>query len=135
MPEEPPRGEPDAPPPGGGPQITGPAITLSGTVSAEGWDGAVRLDVFDGDQRQLEGPRPSVVAVHTVEQPGAFEIRVPKDSGSVWVGAFADTNSNGRPDRDDPQAWYSGNPVATAADVDGLVLDLEVETSDPAGGL
>lgn len=112
-------------------------VVLSGTITVENWSGgAIRLDIFDGDQRAAaggEGPKPSIVAVHEVAEPGSFSLEIPKDAGQVWVGGFADEDRDGRPSPTDPSGWYSGNPVSTAADQAGLALVFEPPPPPPPG--
>ncbi len=98
-------------------------------VGEAGAQAVVRIDVFDGDQQDLNGPRPSVVALGQRTGPGPFQIKVPKSTGKVWVGGFADINANGRPDHEDPTGWYAGNPVSTDAATVEMVLRLEVRAS------
>ncbi len=123
--------------PGGGHITTGPAVVLSGTVTVEGWTrGEVRLDVFDGDQRDITATRrPSVVAVGRLEKPGAFEIRVPESAGYVWLGGFVDVDGDGRPGPGDPSGWYTGNPVSIDGDVSGLELTLAPPKAPPSGAM
>ena len=133
----------DDPPPGK-PQPPEPApardsreqITLSGSISVQTWGGGpIRVDVFDGDQRASAGTgqRPSVVAQTNIERPGSFSLLVPKSAESVWIGAFADDNKNGRPDPADPTGWYSGNPLTPSDDQDAIELSLSVEAPPDAG--
>ena len=47
-------------------------IVLSGEIIVENWSGErIRVDVFDGDQQSLSGPRPSVVKVEYQNKPGS----------------------------------------------------------------
>lgn len=123
------------PPPGGQPPVpAAPAafvepasVVLRGAVQAPPVQASlVRVDVFDGDQTRLDGPRPSVVAVQQLGAAGTFEIRVPAEVGQVWVGAFADVDGNGRPDPGEPTGWSVRNPIATSADVGGIEITLVV---------
>lgn len=143
-PQDPPPGEPADPPPapasGGAPgaqPADGPRVTVSGTVSVDGWSGGpIRLDIFDGDQRAAAGgggPKPSIVAVHQVDKPGPFSLEIPQDAGEVWVGGFADEDRDGRPSPTDPSGWYAGNPVSTAANQSGVTLVLEAAPPPPPG--
>lgn len=137
VPEEPRPGDPGEPPPGepgppGQPAPTGPSVTLSGTVRVPSYTkGVVRIDLFDGDQRDLEGPRPAVVAVTRVERPGAWSARVPEGQ-PVWIGAYVDVDGDGRPAPSEPSGWYAANPVEAEADVGGLELVLEVPPAEGA---
>ncbi len=119
MPQEPPPGQPLG---------DGPQVQLSGAISVADWSGApIRVDIFDGDQRDLDGPRPSVVGVVRLEQPGAWTASVSADTPRLWVGAYADENRDGKPDHDEPVGWYGGNPVAGGADRSGIDLVLTVQ--------
>ena len=55
---------------------TKPKVTLSGRVEILGegdWEGkSIRIDVFDGDQRAIDGPRPKVVSTKRMKQQGDF---------------------------------------------------------------
>lgn len=143
-PADPAPGKPDEPAPGpaaGGAPGTlpseGPQVVLRGTVAVTGWSGgAIRLDIFDGDQRAAAGgagPKPSIVAVHEVTQPGPFSVEIPQSVGQVWVGGFADEDQDGRPSPTDPTGWYTGNPVSTATDQSGLALVFEPPPPPPPG--
>lgn len=130
-PREPPRGEP-----GQAGADDGPKVTVSGEIRLEDYDlGSVRIDVFDGDQRNLEGPRPSVVAVASLDRPGAFEIQVPASASQVWLGAYVDEDLNGRPGPLDPAGWYSGNPVDTEGGADDIVIQLVRQPPPKQNGL
>ena len=134
VPAEPAPGVPDAPPPGKG-VPEGPSIRLSGRVSAPAEvTGPVRIDAFDGDQRDLSGPRPAVVAVGHLAGPGDFELSVPAGSGPLWLGAYMDIDGNGRPDPTDPVGWYSGNPLTGEGDQAGLDLVLAIEAPPDGAG-
>ena len=103
-------------------------ITLSGTVTLADWSGApVRVDVFDGDQRDLDGPRPSVVGVARLMEPGAWSVSVSASIGQLWVGGYADDNQDGKPDHNEPVGWYGGNPVAGGVAQTGIALSLTVQ--------
>ena len=68
------------------------------------------------------------VAMEQLDKPGAFEFRVPISVGRVWLSAFNDANTNGRPDPQDPTGFYAKNPVDVSGGgvVDGLTILLEV---------
>lgn len=126
QPPEPAPGIPDQAPPGGqafGGDL-GPAVTVRGVVRMEGWSGTpIRIDVFDGDQLAAAGGKstpPRVIAMQQLSQPGPYEVAVPSGVGKVWVGAYADENGNGRPDRADPSAWAEANPVYVDKDQSGV---------------
>ena len=54
-------------------------IQIAGVILVQGWSGnEIRIDVLDGDQRQIGGSRPSVISSASVSKPGAYEISVPK---------------------------------------------------------
>lgn len=138
----PPPGTATAPPPGtpSGPAGPGgddqPRVVITGEVRLPDYEvGKVRLDVFDGDQKNLDGPRPSVVAVVELERPGAFSIEVPASAAQIWIGAFIDEDQNGRPGPQDPSGWYLGNPVATEGGASGIIIDLVRQPPPPQKGL
>lgn len=137
-PGEPPPGKPGDPPPGapgepapgkpGAPDgigvPDGPTATLRGTITLADWtQGAIRIDVFDGDHSALGGPRPGIVTRAEVEKPGPFEIVVSEGS-RVWLSAFNDENLDGRPSPIEPYGEYASNPVVANGDVDGIELVL-----------
>ena len=95
----------------GGSVDEGPHVTIRGSISFAATEGKVRIDLFDGDQRNVSGPRPKVVGVHELATVGPFELSVPASVGSVWLGAYLDVNENNRPDKGEPSGWYSRNPV------------------------
>lgn len=145
-PDEPPPGSAAQPPPGAGVPgtpapatpgtVDGPSVTIRGEVKVEDYElGSVRIDVFDGDQRKLDGPRPSVVGVLTLERPGPFEIQVPASAAQIWLGAYIDENLDGRPGPQDPSGWYAGNPVSTAGGASGIVIELIRQPPPPQHGL
>ena len=97
-------------------------------------EGKVRIDLFDGDQRNVAGPRPKVIGVHEMQHPGSFEISVSRSAKRVWLGAYVDLNSNNRPDKGEPSGWFDGNPVHLGDDeLDSIEIRLEVESA--ASGL
>lgn len=129
---QPPPGTPIAPRPGGG----GPTVKVSGEIVLRDYElGAVRIDIFDGDQRKLDGPRPSVVGVVQLERPGPFEVEVPASAERIWLGAFIDEDLDGRPSPQDPAGWYPGNPVSTAGGARGIVIELVRQPPPPQHGL
>lgn len=136
QPEQPAPGVPEEPKPGGI-EIKGPSVVLSGTVEVPDWKGGpIRIDVFDGDQQAAAnstGQRPRVVAMARLEKPGPFDLRVPSTATQVWVGAYADENSDGKPDPTDPEAWFTGNPVSTGTDHPGV--DLQLTTTPSTGSV
>ncbi len=151
-PDQPPPGSATQPPPGSGEPgapgaptpptpaapgtVDGPSVTIRGEVRVEDYElGSVRIDVFDGDQRKLDGPRPSVVGVLTLERPGPFELQVPASAERIWLGAYIDENLDGRPGPQDPSGWYAGNPVSTAGGASGIVIELTRQPPPPQHGL
>ena len=110
--------------------VQGPSVVLRGTVAVPDYTtGAVRIDLFDGDQRKLDGPRPSVVAVVVLRSPGAWSVTVPQGS-PLWIGAYVDVDGDGRPAPSEPIGWFAGNPVQATADTAGLELVLEPEGAE-----
>lgn len=147
IPEEPEPGvpeEPEAAPPGspGGArhagqeaeqQPVGPQVIVRGVVSGEPGVGKIRIDMFDGDQRNVSGPRPKVVAVHEISTLGPFDHSVPVSAKRIWLGAYRDVNDNKRPDKGEPFGWYSRNPIYLD-DVPDLI-EVEIESEGKASGL
>jgi hypothetical protein len=131
------------PPPGEDPvdgrhqgQAQGPTVILSGRIDLpDGQTGEVHIDVFDGDQQDLTGSRPQVVAMARRDGAGTFEVAVPQSAKKVWVGAWCDVDGNGRPGPDDPSGWYGQNPVRTQSDAVDVVLDLAQVAPPPQGGM
>ena len=102
-------------------------IQIAGVILVQGWSGnEIRIDVFDGDQRQIGGSRPSVISSASVSKPGAYEISVPKGNGKYWIGAYVDQNGDGRPGKQDPSGWYAGNPISASQATAGVELVLSV---------
>ena len=103
------------------------ANQIAGVILVQGWSGnEIRIDVFDGDQRQIGGSRPSVISSASVSKPGAYEISVPKGNGKYWIGAYVDQNGDGRPGKQDPSGWYAGNPISASQATAGVELVLSV---------
>jgi hypothetical protein len=97
--------------------------------------GQIRIDLFDGDQRNVAGPRPKVVGVHEMDAAGSFEISVSQSAKRVWLGAYVDLNSNNRPDKGEPSGWYQNNPVQLQDDpIDEVLIRLEVESKSSGLG-
>ncbi len=135
IPEEPTPGDPGQPPPGGKAHAEGeiPApqgvetVTISGSIAVVDYkSGPITLDVFDGDHTAIGGDRPNVVARKVLEGPGAFELVVAKGT-PVWLSAFNDADSDGRPSKKEPFGSYPDNPVKTKDDVTGLELSLKIQ--------
>ena len=105
----------------------GPFITISGTVNVEGWSGKkVRIDIFDGDQRNIGGQRPSVIISKTLSKIGSFDIDLPQSDTQLWIGAYIDEDEDGRPGPQDPSGWYASNPVSASKDHSGITVNLNV---------
>ncbi len=132
VPEDPTPGAPGAPGAPGEEVVTpgaptqGPTVTLKGEVRYRDHQaGKVRVDVFDGDQRDFS-ERPGVVGWAELTGPGTFEIQVPQSAGKVWLSAFNDANSDGKPGHGDPTGYLEANPVTLDDDiVSGLIITLE----------
>jgi hypothetical protein len=120
----------------GGVVAEGPHITLRGRITGgESAGGRIRIDLFDGDQRNTSGPRPRVVGVHEVNPSGTFEISVPQSAGRVWIGAYRDLNQNNRPNEGEPFGWYSKNPVYLEDPPSLVEITLAVEGKSRGLGL
>lgn len=140
VPEEPAPGQPGAP--GGAEhsgknqQIEGPQMTIKGRIDmAPTIQGKVYIDVFDGDQRNIAGERPSLVRVVTLAGAGIFEVEVPISAKRVWLSAYADTSQDNRPTKGEPTGWYSGNPVFVDSPPDLVVIELVADKKDVGLGL
>ena len=130
---EPPKEQPQeaVPPPPPNPK-DGEFITISGTIEANNpTNKSIRIDIFDGDQRNIGGARPSVVVSTTVESGPEFEIFLPKNKQMLWVGAYIDEDGNGRPGPLDPSGWYSENPISGEEDHLRVVLTLGIPNDAP----
>lgn len=100
-------------------------VNFEGTISVENWSGkSIRIDVFDGDQRNIGGKRPSVILSETVEKIGSFSIKIPQEDIMVWIGAYIDEDQDGRPGPTDPSGWYEGNPVSAKTAQKGISFSL-----------
>ena len=113
-------------------------VVISGNVQIVGagdWSGKpIRIDVFDGDQRALEGPRPKVVFTKRIAEQGDFSLSVEKKESSLWLGAYCDVDGDGRPGPKDPSGWYASNPISSDQKQDGIKILLEIpkeENVDP----
>ena len=113
----------------------GPQAMVRGRVDAPQGLGMIRIDLFDGDQRNVAGPRPKVVGVHEIDDPGSFELSVALSHKRVWLGAYRDTNGNKRPDKGEPSGWYARNPVFLDSPPSSLVITLQVEGKATGLGL
>lgn len=121
----------EGPPPPG----QGPGVKLAGkVVLPDHKGGAIKVDVFDGDQKAASGggKRPGVVAMAKLDAPGSFEVVVPEGVERVWLGAFADEDKDGKPGPLDPECWYDGNPVDMSKPQDDLELVL-IRRAPPPG--
>ena len=129
----PPKAQPDGevPPPPPNPK-DGDFITLKGTIQAENPNNRpIRIDIFDGDQQNIGGTRPSVVVSTTIEAGTTFEIALPKEDQMLWVGAYIDEDGDGRPGPIDPSGWFAGNPVSGSTDRNGISLILGIPNNTP----
>lgn len=130
---EPPKEQPKkaVPPPPPNPK-DGEFITISGTIEASNPSNKpIRIDIFDGDQRNIGGKRPSVVVSTTVDAGPTFEIFLPKQDQMLWVGAYIDEDENGRPGPLDPSGWYVDNPISGKTDHSTIVLRLGIPNDAP----
>ena len=109
-------------------------VAVSGSIVAPDWTPGVtiRIDVFDGDQRNLSAPRPSVVGMARISEPGPYTVSVAESAASVWVGAYADLDGDGRPSHSEPIGWFSGNPLDLSGTISGVDLSLAVEAPPSA---
>jgi len=105
-------------------------ITIAGNISINGegdWkEKPIRIDIFDGDQQALEGPRPKVISTKRISGIGSFSISVDKKDTNIWIGAYCDVDGDGRPGPKDPSGWYAQNPVGSASDLSGIAITLEL---------
>lgn len=107
-------------------------VTFEGTITVENWSGKpIRIDVFDGDQRNIGGKRPSVVISEKLNEAGPFSLKIPVEDINVWIGAYIDEDEDGRPGPKDPSGWYVRNPVSTQKDQKGISFSLGLP-DDPA---
>ncbi len=119
------------PPPPPNPK-DGDFVTISGTINASNPNNnVIRIDVFDGDQRNIGGKRPSVVVSTTVDGGPEFEIFLPKKDQQLWVGAYIDEDGDGRPGPLDPSGWYEGNPISGSSNQEDIVLTLGIPNDAP----
>ena len=130
MPDQPRPGVPDQP--GGqaadpGVPSEGPMVRIQGEVRYAGYSqGKVRVDVFDGDQRD-HTKRPGVVGWADLDGPGPFDLAVSQASGKVWLSAFNDANGDGRPGHEDPTGFMADNPLVLDEDaISGVVIELKL---------
>lgn len=100
-------------------------VLFEGKISVDNWSGKpIRIDIFDGDQRNIGGKRPSVVLSEKLDTIGDFSIKVPQEEGNVWIGAYIDEDQDGRPGPKDPSGWYAGNPVSSTQNQSGISFSL-----------
>lgn len=132
IPEEPQPGQPDTPdaragvPGAPGAPVDGPQVTLKGEVRYGDYkDGKVRVDVFDGDQRNFS-KHPGVVGWVELAGPGPYEVQVPQAAERVWLSAYNDANNDGKPGHEDPTGYLEDNPVGLEdSTITGLDIELE----------
>lgn len=128
-PKEPSKEEVPPPPPN---PKDGDFVTFKGTVEANNPNQRpIRIDIFDGDQQNIGGKRPSVVVSTTVESGNKFEIFIPKKEHHLWVGAYIDEDNDGRPGPMDPSGWYSGNPLSGSTNQQAIVIQLGIPNDAP----
>ena len=87
---------------------------------------AKKIDIFDGDQQNIGGQRPSVIISKTLSKIGSFEIDLPKSDTQLWIGAYIDEDEDGRPGPQDPSGWYTSNPISASKDHSGITVNLNV---------
>ena len=109
-------------------------VMLSGHVEIIGegdWEGkSIRIDVFDGDQRAIDGPRPKVVSTKRLKQQGEFSLSVDQKDQLLWLGAYCDVDGDGRPGPNDPSGWFAQNPISSVKDRDGIVIQLAIPVEE-----
>jgi hypothetical protein len=116
---------PDGGSPGRNGLSKGSKIVISGKIIIDDWSGnGIRIDIFDGDQRNLDGPRPSVISTERVEKPGDYSIRIDKVDKDIWIGGYVDDDGDGKPGEGDPSGWSDSNPVAGSESHEGIDLRL-----------
>ena len=121
----------EVPPPPPNPK-DGEFITIKGTIDAHNPNNRpIRIDIFDGDQQNIGGKRPSVVVSTTIEKGTTFEIALPKEEQMLWLGAYIDEDGDGRPGPNDPSGWFSGNPVSGNQDRSQISLQLGIPNNTP----
>jgi hypothetical protein len=129
-----PGGGDGAPPVGGTPMLSGPTVTVTGAVGFDGYrGGAVRVTAFDGDHSARGAKPPRVLGVADLSAPGPYTLRLPANSGKVWIEATIDEDGNGRPGPLDPQGPADRFPV-TVSDADLSGLDVRVQRRAPPSG-
>jgi hypothetical protein len=111
-----------------------PQVVLSGRVEIIGegdWkEKPIRIDVFDGDQRSIDGPRPKVVSTKRMPQQGSFSLSVDKKDQSLWLGAYCDVDGDGRPGPNDPSGWFAKNPLSSDQDHAEIVILLAIPVEE-----
>ena len=128
-PKEPAQDEVPPPPPN---PKDGDFVTFTGKIDASNPNNRpIRIDIFDGDQQNIGGKRPSVVVSTTLESGTSFEIFLPRTDQQLWVGAYIDENEDGRPGPMDPSGWYSGNPISGDQDQESIVIQLGIPNDAP----
>jgi hypothetical protein len=109
-----------------------PMVTVSGTlVVDEGVTGTVDIDCFAPDPE--DPTKRELVNKVKIHQPGAYEMKVPKDFGALILEAFIDSEGDG-PDDGDARGEFANNPLMVAG-VDIADVDIElIEPPKSAGG-
>ena len=133
VPTPPKPGVPSQPAPGGVGGVQGPSVEVRGSVVFPGWTrGTVRITAFDGDHSLRGAKPPKVLAVETVDRPGAFTLRAPKGAGKLYLEASVDLDGDGRPGPLDPQGQADRFPVTVGGEaVTGLTIALKTREPPP----
>ena len=109
-----------------------PMVTVSGTlVVDEGVTGTVDIDCFAPDPD--DSSKRELVNKVKIHQPGAYEMKVPKDFGALILEAFIDSDGDG-PDDGDARGEFANNPLMVGAED---IADVDIELIEPpksAGG-
>ncbi|MFZ5479392.1 MAG: hypothetical protein ACOZNI_21690 [Myxococcota bacterium] len=141
VPAEPPPGVPTEPPPGNPFEGAGDGaggLDVTGTIEFSGFKaGPIRITAFDGDHSAGAGGHPKVVAFGSVDKPGPFTLKVPANTGNIWIEATIDEDGDGRPGPLDPAGLADKSPVKIgAAPVSGLriVVARHEPPPKPKGG-
>ena len=107
-------------------------VNFSGHIDSD-CEKTIRIDIFDGDQRALGGPRPKVVANKRLSNgKKEFSVSVPQKDISLWIGAYCDLDGDGRPGPKDPSGWYDKNPIKSHQDQEEIAIQLEIPIEEKA---
>lgn len=88
-------------------------VVLTGTISCAVCTGKVLVNVVGG----------SKLLTSTTQAPGAFELLVPKNAGSLKLTVIADNNGNGLPTAGEPLGFPEAGEVMVA---DKPIADLKI---------